>query len=149
MSSISKHTDHKCDHQENRLKVCAPCGSKINFGKQKPERFRINSKHEDLIRTHINGDFKSSDPKFPLGICGSCRLTLFEREKGNPTRPLQIMPNYEEINLPKETRLKGDICNCYICLTGQHKGYLKIQKGRGHVRNTSNFMDVVFLINYQ
>lgn len=43
--------------------------------------------------------------------------------------------------LLKQTRSKGSSCNCYIRLTGIFKGHLKIEKGKGHLRQISNHID--------
>ncbi|KAJ8677253.1 hypothetical protein QAD02_013040 [Eretmocerus hayati] len=59
-------------------------------------------------------------PKFPLSICTSCRLSLLSREKNHFERSLPVMPNYLDILL-----LDDVICYCYICLTGQSTGHLK------------------------
>ena len=54
-----------------------------------------------------NEDFKISDPKFPLSICNTCRLTLVEHGKNNRKRPLLTMSNYEDMILPKQIRNNG------------------------------------------
>ena len=40
--SISHHPEHKCDHEENRMKVCATCGNKIIFRNKPFPLFLIN-----------------------------------------------------------------------------------------------------------
>ncbi|XP_017471799.1 PREDICTED: uncharacterized protein LOC108370259 isoform X2 [Rhagoletis zephyria] len=52
MSSIS-HPQHKCNHEENRFKVCAPCGRKIKFGSSKPSEFNITGKLAFVV--HVVG----------------------------------------------------------------------------------------------
>lgn len=131
------HPSTKCTHEENRQKLCAPCGKKILFGKKKPERFLINARQEKLIQDCYNSDFSLTDSKYPISICSTCRNTNLEHEKGNFKRPLQKMPNYGDMILPNVTR--NNNCECYICLIGRnHPGTLVIEKGRGHVRNLSN-----------
>lgn len=130
--------NHKCDHEENRRKVCAPCGRKIVFGKRKPESFLLTEKLQNLVKNFVNTNYDISDQRFPISICNTCRLALLDREKNNFKRHLQQMPNYEDLHLRKETRVNRDSCNCYICLTGRYFGHAKIDKGKGHVRNVSN-----------
>ena len=69
-------TKIKGSHKTNRDKVCAPCGSKIVFGRRKESEFAINDKLQELIQNHLIKSFDISDDKFPTKICGSCRLTL-------------------------------------------------------------------------
>lgn len=135
--------DHKCDHEENRKKVCAPCGKKIVFGKKKSDFYHITDKYANLIKIFINKDFSTADPRFPLSICGTCRNTLLEHEKNDFKRPLQSMPNYKDIMLPKVTRANNgnDVCNCYVCLTGRNKGHVQAVQGKGNIRNLCNQID--------
>lgn len=101
-STLHPKIDHKCDYEENRFKVCAPCRRKIIFGNKKSNYFRISERYEKLIKMHINANFNSFDIKFPRSICCTCRLTLCDYEKNDFKRPLPTMPNYEDISLPKE-----------------------------------------------
>ena len=50
-----------CFHEENRTKVCAPCSKKIAFRKNKPEKYLITEKVENLIKKFANENFNSSD----------------------------------------------------------------------------------------
>lgn len=125
-----------CSHEENRQKVCGPCGQKIVFNNtSKKRKFLINSRTENLIHKYINSEYRLSDSRYPLSICRSCYLTLDDASKQVFKRPFQIMPDYSCIVLPKDTRSMGSQCNCYICLTGRYVGHPKIKKGRGHVRD--------------
>lgn len=132
---------HKLSHEENRTKVCAPCGKKIFFGDKKPTFFHISENHAKLIRKFINEQFDISNPKFPFSICGTCRVTLSEHDKC--TRPKPTMPNYEDIQLPKETRANNDTCNCYICITARYYGHPKAKLGRGLKRQASRNIGAV------
>lgn len=87
-----KRTESKC---------VLPVEDKLNL--EKKSGLLINVKFEKLIKEHINEEFTVADSKYPLGICGSCCLALLDRER-NITRPLQMMLNYEDIALPKQTR---------------------------------------------
>lgn len=137
-SVLKKNMDHKCDHEENRMKVCAPCGRKIIFGGKRSQDFLISKSHEELIRKYINTNFDTSDSKFPLSICSTCRRALADREKNICKRPLQTMPKYEEIILPIQTRTTSECNCCYVCRVARFKGHSKQIKGRGHVLNVSN-----------
>ncbi|GLV33197.1 hypothetical protein CBL_03853, partial [Carabus blaptoides fortunei] len=90
---------HKCDHEEHRLKVCAPCGKKIVFGNRQRSEFSITENLAGLLKKHINDQFDASNSKFPISICSTCRKTIMEREKGNAKRPLPTMPNYEDMKM--------------------------------------------------
>lgn len=132
----------KSSHEENRKKVCGPCGNKIVFGKTQPEKFLINGNIEMLIKKFVSKDFDLNDDRFPLSICGSCRLTVLEFEKEIYKRQLQTMPNYHDLILSKNTRSKEGVCNCYICSTATFKGHTKLKKGRGHFREINNVINV-------
>lgn len=129
----------KCSHDDNRQKVCGPCGIKIPYGKTaKKRKFLINSRTLKLIQKFIDVNYSLSDGRYPLSICRTCYLTLDDAEKNIFKRPVQVMPDYQSITLPRDTRSSDDSCNCYICLTGRYKGHLKIETGRGHKRNLNN-----------
>ena len=136
MFEFCEKKSHKCSHEENRGKVCAPCVKKIAFGNIKQEKFFINTKVEDLIGKYINKNFNIAEKNFPTSICRTCYLTLLE--KGDFKRSLQTIPNYEDLKLPKDTRQKTNACNCYVCLKARFKGHIKTEKGRGHTRNIPN-----------
>lgn len=131
---------NKCEHDENRKKVCAPCGRKIIFGKRKLDWFIVSEKFATLIRKYINSNYDICDSKFPSGICTTCRLTLLEHENEINKRLLPKMPNYHEMILVKDTRSKNDYCNCFICVTGRYVGHSKIKKGKGHHRCMNNII---------
>lgn len=135
------HVNHSCSHEENRVKICAPCGKKIVLGKKSASFYRINTKFTELIQLHVNIQFKINDSKYPLSICNTCRNTLHEHEKKNFTRPLPKMPNYADMVLLKDTRNKISECNCYICLTARMKSHVKTQVGKSHVRNVNVKID--------
>ena len=135
-------TKNKCSHEENRKKVCAPCGKKIVFGKKNPNEFLINANSENLIKKFINSDFNINNSKFPLSICKTCHVTMLDYEKGVYKRPIQDFPNYVDLVLSKETRSMKNTCNCYICMTARFKGHAKNTKGRGKKRNIKNVIDI-------
>ena len=132
----------KCSHEQNREKVCAPCGKNISFGKNTKERFGINETYESLIKKYLNEDFTLNDSKFPVSICTTCRLTLCDQEKQIFKRPLQIMPRYKEMTLPASTRANENFCNCYICLTGRSTVKYTPKIGKGYKRNLNNHIDL-------
>lgn len=139
---ISTHSNKQCDHEENRFKLCAPCGNKISFGGRRKSQFSITQKLADLIKKFINAQFDASNSRFPTSICVTCRHTITEWEKGDMQRPLPRMPNYEDIKLTKETRTRTTFdCNCFICLVARSKGHSKLVKGKGHVRQFNTIID--------
>ena len=140
-AKMAPHVTEKCSHEDNRRKVCAPCGKKIIFGKYPPARYLLNDRKIELIKKYINPNFNRLDLRFPIGMYGGCYLALTDKEKGVNLRSIPNMPNYEDIILPKQTRERGDVCNCYICLTGRHKGHQPVERGRGNVRNLNVVID--------
>ena len=51
-----KKVFRKCDHEQNREKVCAPCGEKIKYGIKKIEYFQVTKKYEEIIKNYITQD---------------------------------------------------------------------------------------------
>lgn len=119
---MPSHIDHRCDHNENRKKICALCGRKINLGSKNLECFHITAVHEPLIKLFVNKNFSLDDPRFPTAMCTICRLILQQHEKNITSRPFKTMPNYEDVVLQSQSA-----CNCYICITGRHKGQIKMK----------------------
>lgn len=134
---MGSNCDHKCNHSENRKKVCAPCGRKIVLSGKTLEYFRITPCREEQIQSRINVNFRLSDPRFPTSMCVNCRKILDENSHpdsaANSTRSFKIMPNYEDIILLKNTRYGGESsvvsCQCYICQTARFKGHEKRKIG--------------------
>lgn len=131
----------KCSHDDNRRKVCAPCGRKIVFGQNAPSRYFIDDAIEALIVEFVNEDYDINNEKFPTGICRTCCQTLKEAKKKIFQRPMPKMPLYQEIILPKNTRSRQDICNCFVCLTGRDTRHVKIMRGRGKKRKFDIIID--------
>ncbi|KAJ8665899.1 hypothetical protein QAD02_007561 [Eretmocerus hayati] len=129
-------------HEDNRKKVCAPCGNKIIFGRKKISEFAITDRFEKCVKSKLEPNFSLTNSKFPVSICVTCRLTLSEHEKDIKRRPMPTMPNHGDIVLLKETRNSTNdirICLCYICLKARSSDHQKPSKGRGHLReNISN-----------
>lgn len=131
----------KSSHDDNRRKVCAPCGRKIIFGQNAPSRYFIDNEIEKLIIEYVCEDYDINNEKFPTGICRTCCQTLKEANKEVFKRPMPKMPLYQNIILPKNTRSRQDICNCFVCLTGRDKRHIKIVKGRGHKKKFDIIID--------
>ncbi|KAJ8685865.1 hypothetical protein QAD02_021658 [Eretmocerus hayati] len=117
---------HECSRDENRIRVCAPYGKKIVSGDKSSNHSLISDKHGELIEEFVKEDFNLMNPKTTLSICASCRVALQERCKNILKRLLQVMPNYDEIVLPKKTKSSDDTCDChFICTKGRLKGHGK------------------------
>jgi hypothetical protein len=117
---------YQADHEENRSKVCAVCGTKISFGTSRPSKFVINKELESLILEYSNNRFNALNSCFPKGICTSCKIVLYEKKRGVDNRNLPPMPNYLGSELSKESCSHDDHpCCCYICQTGRQKYHLK------------------------
>lgn len=121
-----------CNHEENRLKVCAGCGKKIVFGSNPKSKFVISAAMENRIKEFSNDRFDLQDPRFPKSICISCKLAINKRSQGNTSRFLPEMPNFLEIQLLKETRSRDtQKCFCYICRTAKQKAHPVHSSGKG------------------
>lgn len=133
----------KCDHNENRKKVCATCGTKIIYRNKKPEYFEIDEYFENLIK-YFYPIFDKNNPVFPLSICSTCKIILNEHSPNQDEenkivskRRLPTMPNFIDIVLPATTRGSDSDkknCNCYVCLTARTTYHSKVIKGRGNER---------------
>lgn len=133
----------KCSHSDNGKKVCGPWGSKIVFGKQRPNKFLISEKIEKLIREHVAGGAKYNlkNEKYPLAICGICYLTILDAGNNIFKRLIQVMPDYKSLVLPTNTRAIDDTCNCCICLTAKFKGHVTVKKGKGKKRHLNHVIN--------
>ena len=127
-----------CNHEENRKKVCAPCGNKIVLGQKKIWFFKINSTIEKLIQQLLkNEKFNLNDSKYPLSICNTCRNILYEHAKNICVRPLPTMPKYENIILSRHNTRSFQLiginikCYCYICLKARMTVHEKFKVGPG------------------
>ncbi len=128
----ASNAKYKCDHEDNRCKVCAVCGSKIVFGSTPRSKFIISGNMEQLIRQFSNELFNIFDSRYPKSICISCKVRIYEWKKGNFSRAIPQMPNYVDIQLLKELRRQDDLeCCCFICLVGREKSIGKTLIGRG------------------
>lgn len=91
--------------------------------------FKVTDKIAGLLKKYLSIDFEFWNSKYPLSICPSCHLCLFEREKNILSRPLPVAQlDFENIILPMPTRSRDYECNCVIYITGRKKGLLKSQR---------------------
>ena len=116
----TKMPTSKSCHNDNRVKVCGPCGNKISPGKNKLDYFKITSRILVHIKEFLDSDYCLENEVYPLSVCASCRNKLSKKAEGENVN-LPSLPNYSSIVLPKDTRVKNE-CNCFICLTSRHKG---------------------------
>lgn len=123
------------NHAKNRCKLCGVCGVKIVFGGRLQSRFAICEKIEELIKKFSNSEFNIRDERYPTSICFTCKVTLYDRQKGNLSRFLPKMPNFKDIILLKETRTSRSECKCFICQTASSKIHKKTENGRGHKKS--------------
>ena len=93
-----------CNHEENRCKVCGPCGRKICLGTKNIVFYEISESCEKLIQSFISDKFSLAEPKYHKSICTTCRITITEHERQVFRRPLPKMPQYEIMQLPIKTR---------------------------------------------
>ena len=103
----------KASHEVNRLKVCAPCGKKLN----KKDARKISLEQIQIMQTKYE-NFTIENCAFPYGICNTCRIHVGKFQQGK-TKILPEMPYYSDMILPRPTRADQDPnCFCYKCLTG-------------------------------
>lgn len=121
----------RCNHEENRSKVCAICAEKIVFGSNPRSKFIINDGIETLIKKFSNSD----DSRFPKSVCFSCKVKLYEKNR-QVFRPFPTMPNYLDIQLLKRTRTSTSEveCFCFICRIAKHR---KIELGKGVTKESA------------
>lgn len=119
----------QADHEVNRSKVCAMCGSKIVFGSQSQSKFIISKNVESLIKKLFNENFDVMDSRVPKSICTSCKVGLYERNRGNVSRNLPRMPDYLGRDLTNRTcdHDGQHLCCCYICRTGRSKAHTQLR----------------------
>lgn len=86
--------------------MCGPCGKKIHFGKTSAKKYLITTKIEGFIKKFININYDIQNEKFPLSICRTCYLTMHDADKNIFKRPIQNMPDYASLILPKSTRIQ-------------------------------------------
>lgn len=138
--------NHKCDHEENRKKVCAPCGRKISVPVNDLSKYSITSNLEQLIKKHLRSGFNLLDSKYPTSICVTCRKILNEHERNDFRRSSKFMPNYEDVVFPRSNNrslvyntAQGDYqCLCYICRTARYKGHNQKKLGVGESLDIRN-----------
>ena len=76
-------------HDENRKKVCAPCGKKIKcLQGQSVSQYILTDIQNQLIKKYLCADFDISNPRYPQSLCCTCRLTLYEHEAENAKKKL-------------------------------------------------------------
>ena len=114
---MSEETKPKCalGHEDNRKRVCAPCGKKITVKQIKS----ISPKNVELIVRYINADYDIANPCYPTGLCETCRKYLQTADKTGDISKLPKMLNYEDMVLLRVTRADNTTCSCNICLTAK------------------------------
>lgn len=136
---MTTNAKSRCDHEDNRYKVCAICTKKIVFGSNPRSKFKISGDMESLIKKFSDKDFDLLDSRFPKSICLSCKVRMYEINQGKTSRSIPLMPNYLDIQLLKETRTSGSVdeCFCFICRIGKQKIHTKAVAGKGVKREAT------------
>ena len=116
----------KLSHDENRVKICAVCygrsGSKVTQ--------KVTDYLEPSMKTFLFADYDKSDPRFPIGLCTTCRISLLEHMKGSSLQkrqaPRELLipdPDTFEVQLRRVTRSSvGQDCGCNICSLARLNG---------------------------
>ena len=104
-----KKKDQPRTHEECRRLLCAMCSRK-NCDRV------VTEKIADLIRKYHEKDYSKDNTLHPIGICSTCRKTMFELEK-DPSASRRFPPlfDYSEIrDVHPHTRSYVD-CTCRVC----------------------------------
>lgn len=125
----------RCNHEENRSKVCAVCGSKIVFKNISKSKFVIG----ENIERSINPQFSLLESRFPNGICLTCKVTMYELNRGKTSRHIPTMPNFLDVQLLRETRNSDDNkCFCFIYRVATRKAHKSPLSGGTGVKRESS-----------
>ena len=99
-------------HDECRFLICACCGYK-NL-----KCAKITDHLEQLVRDHVYKEYNTENTSYPLGLCPSCRKSLYiAQKKGRDAVSQKILESWN-LNL-FEFRAPGrkDPCDCRVCAT--------------------------------
>lgn len=111
------------NHQESRKKVCLLCMRKSN------EVISPSLQQKIIQKTSETFDF--NDPRVPLGICSSCRLSFSSRLKSSLTEQSNlVLIDFNSISVPRFHRSSPISCNCLICKVARTNS--KNGKGSAH-----------------
>ena len=97
-------------HDQSRLIVCACCGLK-NL-----KCAKINDNLEKIIQDHVYKGYSKENSSFPLGVCPSCRPSLFiAKKQGQEAVSKKVRDTWnldlEEFRPPS----RKSPCNCRVC----------------------------------
>ena len=102
-------------HEDHRRKVCAICycqnGSSV--------KRHVCPTEERIIKKLISGDYSVDNPKFPTGLCGTCRIDIYKLEK-KLIKSIFVSQHFG-VNIPIQLRSQGG-CQCVICEIGRLSG---------------------------
>ena len=112
-------------HDQCRAKVCCLCWRK-SAKPMKPSQVV-------LVQVRAILDYDATDPTFPTGLCGSCRIALLTHNGKN----LKIS-TIHRISRRNSSRSKS-LCVCLICKVGKMNGLqaLNLKGNRGRPSHSS------------
>ena len=76
------HPSTKANHEESRKKVCCMFGKRL-----KGIRQLTSSNYENVIK-YVNENVDINDPRFPTGICNTCRIFSNQHAKEGTSNAL-------------------------------------------------------------
>ena len=108
------------EHNSKRSKLCVIC---CRFGKP------MSQSIQELVREFVVEGYSVQDPRFPAGICDTCRLVLGKFKKGDFSKSLPPFFDYSPMatyHIPRTD------CQCCICQVYPKKGFFgaKIKKAK-------------------
>ena len=93
-------------HEENRKALCVVCIRKAKSLQN------ITENIAKMVKKHALANYTSSDISLPTSICGTCRLTLSEYDRGNFSRKLEVF-DHSKIRFPISK--DNTNCQCKLC----------------------------------
>ena len=117
------------DHDRYRRKVCVVCLRKAT--RDKP----LSPRDIELIKKFAREEFNIADPNYLSGLCSSCSISLFKKEKLSDT-----VVKVEPFTPARGTQLRSTTCDCVICQVGKTGLFAakKLKKKAGRPSATAN-----------
>ena len=111
------------NHAQSRKCLCILCLKKC--------KDQLTQTVKQRLCAHLKREINFEDPRFPTGICLTCRLALLKKnEQEMMACQLPKLFNFETITLPKFLRSAPLSCNCLLCKTARKRSSKKQKQGR-------------------
>ena len=98
-------------HDECRLLLCAACGFKNT------KCVKMTANLEEIIKSNVYPGYNKEDTSFPLGVCPTCRVSLFIAKKKGLTGVSKKIRDTWNLNLDDfRAPSRKTPCVCQICV---------------------------------